>query len=199
MSKLKSEKSEKINRSRRPGSEHYTNIFENNVNFSERVIYMNSDIDDASLDLILKAFDELERGEDPAPIRIEISSYGGNVYDMLGIVGRIRTSPCHIITRGFGKIMSSATFILASGDERYLDENSWLMIHEMSDALRGKLGDLAVDMRHNVQLQKQMYTMYEKFSRGKSKSDTFKKLCSGRDQYLSPEDALKLGIVDKLL
>lgn len=187
------------NRNRRPESEHYSNIFDNNINFAERVIYMNSDVDEFALDLILKAFDEFEKGENPTPVRIEISSYGGSVYDMLAIVGRIRSSSCHVITRGFGKIMSAATLILASGDERFMDQNSWLMIHELSDRIRGKLGDMEVDMRHNKQLQKQMYELYEKFSKGRAKAETFKKLCTGKDQYLDPKAATKLGIVDKIL
>src|SRR6185369_6312962 len=98
---------------------HYENIFDRHVNFRERVIYLNDDIDDISLDLFQKALDELERDKDK-PIKIEVSSYGGEVYDMLGMVDRVRSSPCHIITRGFGKIMSAATFILAAGDERIM-------------------------------------------------------------------------------
>jgi membrane-bound ClpP family serine protease len=77
--------------SRSRDSTHYENIFENNVNFRERVIYLNSDIEESSLELFQKAMDELEKNSD-IPIRIEISSYGGNVYDMLGMVDRIQSS-----------------------------------------------------------------------------------------------------------
>lgn len=110
---------------------HYENIFDRHVNFRERVIYLNDDVDELSLALFQKALDELERDKDK-PIKIEVSSYGGDVYDMLGMVDRIRSSPCHIITRGFGKIMSAATFIVAAGDERTIGQNSWFMIHELS-------------------------------------------------------------------
>lgn len=157
-------------------------------------------MDSDSLDLFLKAMDEFERGIDPAPVRVEISSYGGSVYDMLGIVGRIRSSPCQIITRGFGKIMSAATFILAAGDDRYMDQNSWLMMHEMSDKMsRDVMSALRVEMKHNEQLEAQMYSMYEDFSQGKTQAATFKKLCTGRNHYINAETTLKLGLIDKII
>jgi ATP-dependent Clp protease protease subunit len=178
---------------------HYSNLFDNNVNFKERVIYLNDDIDNSSLELFLKTFDELERGQNPGPIRIEISSYGGDVYEMLGIIDRIRSSPCHIVTRGFGKIMSAATFILAAGDERFMGAHSWMMMHEMSDIMKGKMGDIKNEFKHSESLEEQMYQMYEQFSEGKTKASAFKKLCTGKDHYLDAETALKLGLIDKII
>lgn len=178
---------------------HYSNIFENNINFKERVIYLNSEIEDSTLELFLKAFDEFERGQNPGPIRIEISSYGGDVYEMLGIIDRMRSSPCHIITRGFGKIMSAATFILAAGDERYMGACSWMMTHEMSDIVKGKMGDIKNEIKHSEALEDQMFMLYEQFSEGKTKAQVFKKLSTGKDHYFDAETALKLGLIDKVI
>lgn len=176
---------------------HFDNLFERNVNFTQRVIYLNDDVDEFSLDLFQKALDELEKNVDQ-PIRIEISSYGGSVYDMLGMVDRIESSPCQIVTRGFGKIMSAASFLLAAGDERIMGANSWLMIHEMSDWLTGTLTELKVELRHSEQLERQMYRLYEKLSEGKTKAKTFEKLCS-KNCYLNAEQTLELGLIDKVL
>jgi ATP-dependent Clp protease, protease subunit len=193
--KLKSKP--KLNYSRR-GESHYENLFEKNVNFKERIIYLNSDIDEDALDLVLKAMDEFERGAEPLQVKVEISSYGGSVYDMLGIIGRLRSSSCHIITRGFGKIMSAATLILAAGDERLMDENAWLMMHEMSDKLKGTMSELEVELKHCRDLESQMYDMYEEFSKGVTKAATFKKLCAGKNHYIDAETTLKLGLVDRI-
>lgn len=176
---------------------HYENIFDRHVNFRERVIYLNDDVDQFSLELFLKAFDEMEKSPD-SPIRIEVSSYGGSVYDMLGMVDRIKSSPCTVITRGFGKIMSAATFILAAGDERVMGENSWLMIHQISDWLRGTLNDLKIELKHTETLERQMNQLYEKLAGGKTKFRTFEKLCS-KNCYLTAEETLKLGLIDKVL
>lgn len=176
---------------------HYENLFDRHVNFKERVIYLNDDVDEFSLDLFQKALDELEKKSDQ-PIRIEISSYGGSVYDMLGMVDRIRASPNHIVTRGFGKIMSAATFILAAGDERIMGSESWVMIHEMSSWLEGKVSDFKTEFKHLQKLQEQMYKLYEKLTEGKTSAREFEKLCN-RDCYLSSAETLKLGLIDKLL
>lgn len=175
-------------------STHYENIFEYNVNFKERVVYLNSDINECSLELIQKAFDEFEILADKA-VRVEISSYGGTIYDMFGIIDRIRSSPCHVVTRGFGKIMSAATFILAAGDERHIGANSWVMVHEMSDSIKGKMSSLEIDMRHNDRMQKQMYKLYEDLSKGKTSAKQWAKFCA-IDHYISSEEVLDLGLVD---
>lgn len=175
-------------------STHYENLFEYNVNFKERVVYLNSEIDEGSLEVIQKAFDEFEVLPDK-PVRIEISSYGGSVYDMMGIIDRIKASPCHVVTRGFGKIMSAATFILASGDERYVGPNSWVMIHQASDVIRGTTDDMEHEFGHHRTLQDQMYAIYEKLSGKTIPAKHWKKLCA-KDHYIRAEDVLKLGLVD---
>lgn len=118
---------------------------------------------------------------------------------MLAIIDRIRCSPCHIITRGFGKIMSAGTFILASGDERFLGANSYMMLHEMSDIMRGKMSEIKREMKHAEDIEARMYLLYEQFSEGKTKAATFRKLCTGKDHYINAEEALKLGLIDKIL
>lgn len=118
---------------------------------------------------------------------------------MLAIIDRIRCSPCHIITRGFGKIMSAGTFILASGDERFLGANSYMMLHEMSDVMRGKMSEIKREMKHAEDIETRMYSLYEQFSEGKTKAATFRKLCTGKDHYINAEEALKLGLIDKIL
>lgn len=176
---------------------HYENIFDRHVNFRERVIYLNDDVDEFSLGLFLKAFDEMENQKD-LPIRIEVSSYGGSVYDMLGMVDRIRSSPCTVVTRGFGKIMSAATFILAAGDERVMGKNASLMIHQSSDWLKGTLSDLKVELKHTEQLENQMNKLYEELTEGKTKAKSFEKLCR-TNCYLTAEQTLKLGLIDEIL
>lgn len=189
-----SSRANKRNSTRTKDSTHYENLFEYNVNFKERVIYLNDEIDECSLEVIQKAFDELENMPDK-PIRIEVSSYGGSVYDMFGIIDRIKTSPCHVITRGLGKIMSAATFILAAGDERSIGPNSWVMVHQASDSIRGKTDDMNHDLAHHNKVQEQMYHLYERLSGRKISAKQWKKLCA-KDHYIRADEVLELGLVD---
>lgn len=178
-------------------SVHFNNIFDNHINFRERVIYFNLEVGEYGLDLIHKALDEFDSGENPQPVKIVVSSYGGSVYDMMGIVDRIRASKCHIMTYGSGKIMSAATFILAAGDERVMTANSWFMMHEMSDWIRGSMQQMRLEMKHNEDLELQMYKMYESFSVNNTKWTTFRKLCK-KDHYIRAQNVLELGLIDKI-
>lgn len=187
---------QKVN-TRTKDSTHYENIFEYGVNFKERVIYLTNVINEGSLELIQKAFDEFDKERDK-PVKIEISSFGGSVYDMLGIIDRIKASPCHVITRGFGKIMSAATFILAAGDERYIGAHSWVMVHQMSDVVKGTMAEMENDFKHNTRLQRQMYKMYEVLSHEKTSAKRWAKICE-KDYYLSADQVLALGLVDHVI
>ena len=186
----------KSSSTRSKDSTHYENLFEYNVNFKERVIYLNSEIDEGSLEVIQKAFDEFDTLPDK-PVRIEVSSYGGSVYDMFGIIDRIKASPCHVVTRGLGKIMSAATFILAAGDERSVGPNSWVMVHQASDVIKGKTDDINHDAHHHNQVQDQMYALYERLSGKKISAKQWKKLCA-KDHYVRAEEVLELGLVDNV-
>ena len=175
---------------------HYDNLFSRNVNFRERIIYISDDIDEWSADVFQKAFDELDK-EPSKPIRVEISSYGGAVYDMLGMVDRIKASPCHIITRGLGKIMSAATFILSAGDERIMGKNSWYMVHELSSWAVGKLKDLKIELKHLERLEDQCNNLYEEFSNRGVSAKKFEQMCK-KDCYLTAKEVLELGLIDKI-
>jgi ATP-dependent protease ClpP protease subunit len=94
--------------------------------------------------------------------------------------------------------MSAATFILAAGDERIMGSNSWVMIHETSDWIRGSLSEMKNELKHIETLENQMNLLYERLSKGKTKAKTFEKLCA-RDCYLTAEETLKLGLIDRIL
>lgn len=190
-----SSRMKKSSSTRSKDSTHYENLFEYNVNFKERVIYLNKEIDEGSLELVQKAFDEFDLTPDK-PVRIEISSYGGSVYDMFGIIDRIKASPCHVITRGLGKIMSAATFIMGAGDERYVGKNSWVMVHQASDSMRGNTDHLNNTVKHHNDVQDHMYELYEELSGDKKVSAKhWKKLCV-KDHYIRANEVLDLGLVD---
>ena len=172
-------------------------MFDYGINIEKRVIYLSEDIDSMTLELFLKGFDIME-SLSKATITIEISSYGGNVYDMFGMIDRMRSSQCKVITRGFGKIMSAATFILAAGDERFMGEFSWFMMHELSSWESGKHSEMKNNMVHQENLQKSMYKLYEQLSVTKKKASYFSKLC-GKDSFHPTQEVLKMGLIDAVI
>ena len=86
--------------------------FEEGVNFRDRVILIDDEITESSFALFDAALSEMER-DSKRTVTIRINSPGGSVYDALAIIGRLTSSSCHIVTEGYGHVMSAATLLLA--------------------------------------------------------------------------------------
>ena len=106
-------------------------LFEQGVNFIDRVIQINEEIDEQSFAFIDAALCELER-DSKKSITIKINSPGGSVYDALAMIGRLKASSCRIVTEGYGHIMSAATLLLAAGKKRRISKYCVFMTHQMS-------------------------------------------------------------------
>ena len=92
-------------------------LFDQGVNFVDRVIQINEEIGEESFAFIDAALSELERTSKKT-ITVRINSPGGSVYDALAIVGRLNSSNCRIVTEAYGHVMSAATLLLAAGRMR---------------------------------------------------------------------------------
>jgi ATP-dependent Clp protease protease subunit len=138
--------------------------------------------------------------ENKDPIFLHINSYGGYVYEMLGILDIVRSSQCKIITVCTGKAMSAAVPILASGlkGERKIGKYSTIMLHEVSSFTYGKLFELKNETEETERLQKLYIDILGNLT-GKS-SKVFQQIYdTHRDTYLTPKEVIKLGIADKIL
>jgi ATP-dependent protease ClpP protease subunit len=96
--------------------------------------------------------------------------------------------------------MSSATWILAAGDERVITKNTWFMMHQSrvdDGGMSGTFDECMNEMKWWNALETQIYKLYEELSKNKTKWTTFRKLCR-KDHYIRAEDVLKLGLVDKI-
>jgi ATP-dependent protease ClpP protease subunit len=115
--------------------------FDRGINFADRCIQLTGAIEEEGFDFIDAALCELERHSKKA-ITIKIHSGGGSVYEALAIVGRLRASKCHIITEGYGCIMSAASLILAAGNKRRMSRYAMFMHHEASYGIEGRHSEI---------------------------------------------------------
>lgn len=168
----------------------YENLFDRDVDTKNRIVYLRDEVSDLTQDLVQKALN-LFNADPSKPITIEVNSYGGCVYSMLGIIDCIKASPCHIITKTMGKSMSAATLIFSAGDERLIGRNSWMMVHQVSDEFDGKLEDLQVELDQTTELQNQMYGLYREFTGITEKQ--WKKWCK-KNYYIKADEAVEHGL-----
>lgn len=140
-----------------------------------------------------------ERRDPGAPITIRINSPGGSVLDgfaLLDTILRLRRKGHKITTHGIGMIASMATIIMQAGDERVLDQNAWFMIHEVSAGTSGKASEMEDQMKFTLKLQDRLLDILAE--RSKLTKTQIKRRWKKTDDWMSSDDALALGFVDRV-
>jgi len=134
----------------------------------------------------------------PAPIRLYIDSYGGSVYQCLGLLGVMKTSRVPIHTYVTGVAMSAGFMIAISGHRRYAYPHSTFMYHQLSACAWGKMKDLEENIEEFRRLQKLLQTLTVQATRIPASvlQDNFDRK---KDWFMTVDEAFNLGCVDEIL
>jgi ATP-dependent Clp protease protease subunit len=151
---------------------------------------------EVSVELAIRAMQLMSSEMPKKPIEIHMFSYGGNAYEMLRLHDEILSCPCQIKFYGGGAIMSAATWIMAVCDERYLYPNATIMVHDGSEGYEGKHTDVQINAAESKRLQNLLYDIYANNSR--MPREFWEDVCQ-RDLYLEPNEAIYLGLADKIV
>ena len=161
----------------------------------ERRLQVIGEINDEAYRKFSKKLYRLEC-DDAAPIIVELSSHGGDPISALAFAARIRLSPRKIVTIVYGQAASAAVVILASGHERLMTKEAWIMVHEDSSELNGEVKDLE---REAAQLRAAEFQWNEILaSRSKVSAEEWATYHS-ETTYFTAAEALKLGLVDRII
>lgn len=173
--------------------------------FSDSILSSHSiwviDFDEESLQSFYEKFIRLENDPTITVISVIISSYGGDVTIMNAMRDIIKSSRKPVATIAMGKAMSAGITLLASGTKgyRFASPNSSLMFHEISTLHHGKATDLEYSAANTSQINKQIMKNFAadtnqtvKFLEEQIKSR------KNTDWFLSPQEALKCGIIDHI-
>lgn len=164
-------------------------------------IYITGDINEEAYLKFSKEFRKrvMSKGAKDRPIYIEINSGGGSAIDALAIAGKIRhfvNKDYNIITVGCGCIYSAAVVILAAGGTRCMFKEAWVMVHEDSDKIKGKVSSLEKQAKHLRRLEDQWSKVMEELTN--TSAEQWSRLHK-EETYLDAEECLGLGLVDELL
>ncbi|RMG69063.1 MAG: hypothetical protein D6722_11040 [Bacteroidetes bacterium] len=132
------------------------------------------------------------------PIHLILNTYGGSVYDGLGLIGAIERSktPVHITV--MGTAMSMGLFILAAGHKRIVSRHATLMYHQLSVFLRDKLEGIKDAVKESERLEKVCETiLFERTGLTPKHLQPYK--TQKKEWYLGAEEAKKLKIIDKII
>lgn len=177
-------------------------IIDSGIDIRNRRIYfgvtfgeaLGSDFSWVTVEYVIRAMHRMVSDAAKKPIEIHMSSYGGETYSMLRLYDAIQTCPCQVKFFGSGVIMSSATWIMAGCDERYLAPNTRVMLHKWrADELSGAETDLKIDMEEGDRLTETLNNVYADNSR--MPADFWEEVTK-RDLFLSADETITLGLAD---
>jgi ATP-dependent Clp protease protease subunit len=168
----------------------------------DRIVMLNSDVNNQSANSIIMQLLVLSAEDPKADIYFYINSPGGSVTDGLALYDTMQTIPNDVVTICLGSAASMGSFLLSGGTpgKRYALPNSRLMYHQVMSGISG--GTQYVDMETSVKETKKLYeklNMYlSEFTQGKISFEEMKKK-TDRDWWLSPQEAIESGFIDKII
>ena len=140
--------------------------------------------------------------EEGKPIKLYVSTYGGSADEMAALVDimNVVKKDCPIETIGIGKVMSAGVLILASGTkgERYIGKNCRVMIHSVIAGNHGSLHNLENELTEIKKMQ-DIYLQSLADATNMTKKQLKSFMRRKQNVYLNAEEAIKLGIADKIL
>ena len=173
------------------------NLSINNTFLKERIIFLLGEINDStSMKIVteLLYLDSLSNDD----ITIYINSAGGVINAGLAIIDTINYIKSDVRTLGIGTIASMATLILAAGKKgkRMLLPNTEVMIHQPLGGGSGQATDIQIMANRITNVKKKVNEMLADYT-GQKISKISKD--TERDNYMSSEQALEYGLVDKII
>ena len=163
----------------------------------DRIIMLSGEIDDATANTVVAELIYLE-GKDPEKdIYLYINSPGGSVTAGLAIYDTMNYVKCDVSTICIGMAASMGAFLLSSGTKgkRFSLPNSEIMIHQPLGGAQGQASDIKIQADHILKIKEKLNRILSE-NTGKSIEQVEKD--TDRDNYLSAEDALSYGLIDKI-
>ena len=166
----------------------------------DRIIFLNGPIDNAVACSIIAQLLYLESEDPDKDIFLYINCPGGSVSDGLAIYDTMKYIKCDVSTICIGMAASMGAFLLASGakDKRIALPNSEIMIHQpsLSSVYQGQATDVEIITNQMMYIKEKLNKLMAENTNQpleRVKEDT------ERDHYMSAEDALNYGIIDKII
>ncbi len=164
----------------------------------ERIVFVTGEVEDNMASLIVAQLLFLESENPEKDIYMYINSPGGVVSSGLSIYDTMQYISCKVNTICLGQACSMGSLLLTAGEKglRYALPNSRIMIHQPSGGFKGQATDIEIHAKEILSLKKRLNNMYVQHT-GKTLSAIEKAM--ERDNFMSAEEALNFGLIDKII
>jgi ATP-dependent Clp protease protease subunit len=164
----------------------------------DRIIFIGTPIDDVIANGVIAQMLYLQMEDPKKDIHVYINSPGGVVTGGMAIYDTMSFLQCDVVTYCIGQAASMATVLLAAGTKgkRFALPNSRVMIHQPSGGASGQTADIQIQAKEIIRWRRTLNEIISKHT-GRSVDQVEKD--SDRDYYMSAQEALTYGIVDKVI
>ena len=164
----------------------------------ERIIFLGTAVSDDIANIIIAQLLFLEAEDPDKDITFYVNSPGGVVTAGLAIYDTMRYVKCDIATLCMGQAASMGAVLLAAGTpgKRYSLPNSRILIHQPMGGFQGQASDIDIHAKEILRMRKALNQILADHTGQKLKkieTDT------ERDFFMSADEAMKYGIIDKVL
>lgn len=167
---------------------------------NDRIVMLSDQVDDTTASLVIAQLLYLE-GQDPEKdIDLYINSPGGSITAGMAIYDTMQYIRCDVSTICLGMAASMGAFLLSSGakGKRFALPNSEIMIHQplIGGGLSGQCTDIKIHSDHLVRTREKLNRI---LSENTGKSIEQINIDTERDNYLTAQQAMEYGLIDKVI
>jgi ATP-dependent Clp protease, protease subunit len=184
--------------SKKKDSEEKEDSFSNEL-METRTIVISGSVDSKLTDKIVKQLLVLEKKDPKKNITMFINSPGGEIYSGYAIFDMMKLVSCPITTVVMGLAASMGSILSLAGDDgrRFALSNAGIMIHQpLLSGAEGQATDLEIHAKQLLKSREAIAELYAEKS-GKSVAKILKDL--DRDHWLTAKEAVKYGLIDKVI
>ena len=164
---------------------------------SDRIIFLGEEINDVTASLVVAQLLYLEAQDPEKDISLYINSPGGSITSGMAIYDTMNFIKCDVSTICIGMAASMASFLLAAGTKgkRIALPNSEILIHQPLGGMQGQASDIKIHADHILRIKDKMNRLLSEMT-----GQPIERVVADtdRDNYLTPEQALEYGLIDKV-
>ena len=165
---------------------------------NDRIVMLSEEVNSTTASLIVAQLLYLEAQDPDKDIQFYINSPGGSVTDGMAIYDTMQYIKCHVSTICIGMAASMGAFLLSAGTKgkRLALPNAEIMIHQPSGGTRGQASDIKIQAEWMLRTREKLNRI---LAANTGKSIEQIAVDTERDNFMSAEEALSYGLIDKVI
>lgn len=165
---------------------------------NDRIIVLSDEVNDATASLVVAQLLYLEAQDPEKDISLYINSPGGSVTAGFAIYDTMQYIKCDVSTICMGMAASMGAFLLSAGTKgkRYALPNSDIMIHQPSGGAQGQSTEIEITAKHILKTKAKLNKI---LAENTGKPVEVIAQDTERDNFMSAEEALEYGLIDKVI